>query len=60
MASADRLLVSTFCHVLLLPSVSQPSKMNMHIALQKENGVSSLTIIESKRTTYNDLQWEKQ
>jgi hypothetical protein len=51
MVSAERLLVSTYfitycCHH---PLVSHPTEMNMYIALQNENGVSCLTVIECKR-----------
>jgi hypothetical protein len=52
MASAERLLVSTYfvtyycCHPLGIPA----TKMNMYIALQNKNGVSSLT---SQKIKYN-------
>jgi hypothetical protein len=38
-----------FCHILLSPSVGQPSKTNIYTALQNENGVSYSTFIENKR-----------
>jgi hypothetical protein len=36
-------------HVLQPLSVGQPVKTNMYTALQNENGVSCLTILENKR-----------
>jgi hypothetical protein len=53
MVSAEQLLVST-CSVMYYyrhPLVSHPTKMNIYIALQNENGVSCLTIIENKQLT---------
>jgi hypothetical protein len=43
--------VYIFCHILLLPRllVSNPHKSNLYIALQNENGVSCLTVIENER-----------
>jgi hypothetical protein len=51
MASTEGLLVSTYFvtyyyHHLF---VSHPTKMNIYIALQNENGVSCLKVIENKR-----------
>jgi hypothetical protein len=37
--------MSYYCHAL----VSHPTKTNICIALQNENGISCLTIIENKR-----------
>jgi hypothetical protein len=48
MVSPETACIYMFCHVLLSPSVGQPSKMKMYTALQNENGISCLTIIANK------------
>jgi hypothetical protein len=51
MASAGTLLVST-CFVVYSyhhPLVSNPTKTDIYAALQNENGISCLTVVENKR-----------
>jgi hypothetical protein len=50
--SAKTLLVSTYfvMYYYRHPLVSHPTKANMYFALQNENGVSCLTLIENKTT----------
>jgi hypothetical protein len=43
------------CTTLANTLINHPSKMNVYIALQNKNGISSLTIIEEKKTTNNAL-----
>jgi hypothetical protein len=50
MATTERFAVSTYfvTYYYRHPLVSQPSKMNMYIALQNEDGVSCLTVTVNK------------